>query len=58
MTTMLSTQPALQELEMQLDSVIEKEMFVNGKSADEIREMIERECIDVLIDGGKREKQN
>ena len=55
---MLSTQPALQKLEMQLDSVIEKEMFVNGKQADEIREMRERECNDVLIDGETREKVN
>ena len=32
MQTMLSMQPVLQDLETELDNVIEKAMFVNGKA--------------------------
>ena len=52
---MFPTQPALKELESQLDRVIEHDMFVNGKSAGEITEMRETESIEVL-EGGKMEK--
>ena len=53
---MFSAQPALQELEIQLDRVIEHDMFVNGKSAGEITEMRETESIEVIVEGGKMEK--
>ena len=53
---MFSTQPALKELESQLDRVIEHDMFVNGKSAGEITEMRETKSIEVIIEGGKMEK--